>query len=203
MGPKPEVLTTTEKVEVIQSKRKQVYGFGAFTVLVLVVLLVGAIRPSISTILRLNQEIKQKKIVLQQLIDKVNTINALKIQYDQFQSTAEDLRLVYPSTGDFSLFMANIEQLSKKYDYNLTSISFNDSDNPEDAGTSVLIPMNSVITIRGTDENLIPFIKAIEGMPMYPVVDKVSYNNQPTPEGDINFTISIVIYKIDDPLFYE
>lgn len=192
-----------EKLSLIKSKRNQTLGASVFTLIVILVMVVGAIRPSVATILEIREEIQQKEETLETLREKQRTLDGLRAQYDSNEDIFEALPLIYPNTGDFSLFMGNIEEVSLQNGFELTSISFDDNSTEFAQTYDVLQPIRVTILVRGDVENLIPFLNALESMPMYPGTLAVSYGTQVDDDGKINFNIDLVIYELEDDLFYE
>ncbi|WKZ31515.1 MAG: hypothetical protein QY318_02005 [Candidatus Dojkabacteria bacterium] len=192
-----------EQVESIKDSKKKVYGFTVFTFIVVIICVVFAIRPSVATIIRVQSEIKTKRQYKEQLEAKINAIGSLYAQFTQFEDTAKEVTLIFPHTGDFSLFMSNIEGLAEKNNFVLNNISFDEPDREPPIQTVVLENWRANITVIGKEEDIIPFMKDIEAMPMYPIIDKITYSTEEDSDGNIRASISILIYKIDDPLFYE
>lgn len=201
-----------ENVKFIQNKQKKVYGFGAFTVFVLIVLVVGAIRPSISTIIRLNKEIEVKGVTVDTLNNKIKTIGSLASQYSGFEDTAVQLSLIYPNTGDFSLFLANIESICARNDMELKGILFDEMDpGDKDIPLTILTPASVNISVVGPEDNLVALLQDLEGLPMFPEIQRVSYGTKPITKADddesdiekLGFSINMKLYKIDDLLFFE
>lgn len=192
-----------ENVNLINSKKKQVYAFGLFTAFVVIILLAGAIAPSIRTISVLLSEIKEKEGLLNELEVKVETLGSLQTQYEEISDPIRDLKLVFPNSGDFSLLMANLEDLTTSHNYNLRSITFGDSDDDFKYDTTVLQPKLITVVVEGSNQDLIPFLKSIEELPMYPTITAVSYTSEPGEEGENIISIKMVIYEITDSNFYE
>lgn len=193
----------SQQVEAVKASKKKVYGFTVFSFIVVIVCIAFAIRPSISTILRVRQEIKQKQQYYDQLNTKINALGALYAQFSQFEDTAEEVKLIFPNTGDFSLFMSNIEGITQRNNFELTNISFSEPDTPPPVKTAILEYWTASITVVGDEADVILLLKDIEAMPMYPIIDRVSYSTEKDENGKIRASITIMIYKIDDPLFYE
>lgn len=69
----PNTANLMERVNIVSDRKKQVYSFSLLTIVIVVALGVGAVKPSIETIMRLNGEIKEKKVTLETLDTKINT----------------------------------------------------------------------------------------------------------------------------------
>lgn len=200
----PNTANLMERVNIVSDRKKQVYSFSLLTIVIVVALGVGAVKPSIETIMRLNGEIKEKKVTLETLDTKINTLNSLSLQYSDFEETAQDLKLVFPTNGDFSLFLANIENICRTYGFQLNTIGFGRSRfKAEVLNLQNLKPVDVTLTVLGDKNDMIQLLQAFEEMPMYPIVRSVNFSNETSNEGLTNISISLVIYEIENETFYE
>lgn len=184
-------------------KRKSYIFFG-FSVFAVIILAVFAIRPTILTITRINKEIKEKTVINNLLGSKIDTLSTLDQQYQEYSEDLDNLELIYPEEGNFSLFMANIDSIISRNGFSLVSISFDkykgDSYN---VSTKVLVPQLVRISIKGKESNLVKLLKDLEGLPMYPVIETVSYSTQRDNDGLSSFSLSIRIYNIENNNFFN
>ena len=190
-----------DQVNIVKGKKQQVYTFSVLTFVVVLILVVGAIKPSIETMARLNSEIKQKEIVRDKLEDKMNALNELSLQYAEFEETAEDLELIFPTNGDFSLFLANIESLSEESGFDLKSISFGKT-RRQGSSLTTLKSVRIDLQVEGAKEEIIPFLQKLESLPMYPEIKVLSYSTD-EEDGLNSYAIMMIIYEIQNETFYE
>lgn len=183
----------------IQSKT---YSFAIFTIAVVIILLVGAIRPTVLTITKISSDIKEKELINERLNTKINNLSVLSNEYDRLREDFETLPLIFPTQGNFSLFMSNVEQISKDNGYTLNNVSFN-TPQEMDLRLTVLKPWAARITVAGSKANLVRLLEAFESMPMYPIVNKVSFANTPDENNQTVISIEMIIFRIDDPNFYD
>jgi len=198
-------VTTNRIIAIISNKRNEMYGFATFTLLIVVLLAAFAIRPTIITIVKINQEIKDKTIVNEQLANKINALSSLGNDYSNMKDSFNDFQLLYPSNGDYSLFMANIESICERHSYTLDSVNFRSKEvgNSLDFHLSELDQWEATINITGTDSELTRLIDDIESMPMFPVVDFISYSNDKDEQGKTNFSIGITLFHVNKTDFYK
>lgn len=194
-----------QKVNMINDRKKQVFGFGLFTAFIIIILLAGAIGPSINTIVSILAKISEKQVLQEQLDQKITTLGSLNTQYENLGEQIRDLELVFPNNEDYSLFMSNIEVISRNHNFTISNISFEEIDLvPEETSvTTVLNFKKANITIAGKEDDLIPLLREIEEMPMYPIIRSVSYSANEDIDGNTSFSIEVVIYKIEETNFYE
>jgi hypothetical protein len=185
-----------------KSNKTKTYGFVAFTLLVVIILIVGALRPTVLTITRINKEIEDKRFINEQLESKLSNIGDLSVQYTDLEDDANTLPLIYPPSGNFSLFMSNVEEISKSFGYSLSGINFGDADGVE-TDLNALSPFSAKLTVTGKKTNLVKLLQAFESMPMYPVVNQVSYASKTNDDGLTSFSIELIVYETTDPEFYK
>ncbi|GAB4157359.1 MAG: hypothetical protein Fur003_1090 [Candidatus Dojkabacteria bacterium] len=194
-----------DSLALFKDKKKLTFYFGAFTAIVVIVLIAGAIIPSVSTIIRLSAEIKVKKQLYADLQQKANDLENLNQEFDQNRQTFNDMELLFPANKDFSLIMANIEDICVKNGFLLENINFEtgEAPNQEVSPTNVLVPRSVTLTLKGKRTSFIPMLKDIEKLPMFPEVISISYANEADDNGNTTYNIQILLYAIEDSLFYH
>lgn len=203
---KEKNINTTEYIKLIKEspEKKRAYAFFAFSVFAIIVLIAFAIRPTILTISRINKEIKEKTVINNLLGTKIDTLTVLDREYQEYQDDFKNLALIFPENGNFSLFMANIDAIISRNGFSLVSISFDKykGDN-YNFSTKVLTPKSVRLSIRGNDSNLVNLLKDLESLPMYPVVESVSFSTQEDKDGLNAFSINIRIYNVEKDNFFN
>jgi hypothetical protein len=182
--------------------KKTFYYLSAFTAIVAIVLGLFAIRPTILTITKINKEIKEKTRISEALDDKIDALTQLDQQYSEYEDKLEALQLIFPTSGNFSLFMSNIEAVVARNGFVLNGLSFSEYDDElYDISSSVLSPWAVQLNVAGPANNLDNLFNDLEEMPMYPVIDRFNYGQ--TDEEELrSFSISMRIYHIENNNFY-
>jgi len=200
-------INTTEYIKIIKEspEKKKSYIFVAVTVAVSIVLVIFAIRPTILTITRINKEITEKQRIDEALTKKIETLTELDKQYTQVKGSFSDLALIYPVNANFSLLLANIESVVSRNGYALGSVGFDKYDKNDNykINTKYLAPWSLRVTVKGRVNNIINLLKDFESMPMYPVVESLSYSSQVDKNGLTSFGITMRIYHIENSNFYK
>lgn len=199
-------LNTEEYIKMINEspEKKKGYIFAGATVLVSILLIVFAVRPTILTITQINSSIKEKTRLSTSLDAKISTLNALDKQFQDIGTELNDLKLIYPADGNFSLLLANIDPILSRNGFFLNGINFDKySDKNVTFTPKVLVPWSVKISTKGKTANVINLLKDLEALPMFPVVESFSYTDQKDENGLTNFSINMRIYKIDSANFYE
>jgi len=201
-----KALNTEEYVKLVKEspERKKGYIFAGITLAVSILLIVFAVRPTLLTISNINAEIKEETRLDTLLDAKIDTLSKLDKQYTEMKEDLSYLRLIYPDNKDFSLFMANSTGMLSKNGFTLTSISFdNYGEDNFDLVTKVLVPWSVRLNVKGKPSNLVNLLKDLEGLPMYPVIESLSYSSQKDENGLTSYSINLRIYEIENNNFYD
>ena len=185
---------------------KQIEGvFIGLTYVVATLLLVFAIIPTVSTILQINKEIREKQSIHKALEDKLAALSALDEEYNSRNSEFKDLSLLFPASGNFSLFLSNIDAVVARNNFILESISFSEYDREGfNIKTLSLKPWSVRISVSGKKVYLITLLRDLEAMPMYPVIEAVTYGDDVDDDGNTKYSLTLRIYHIpDNPNFYD
>lgn len=179
--------------------------FVGLTYVVAILLLVFAVIPTVSTILQINKEIQEKERTQKALEEKLVALSSLDEEYNARLTEFQNLSLIFPSTGNFSLFLSNIDAVVARNNFVLNSISFSEYDKSTyDINTISLKPWSVRMTVSGKKVYLITLLRGLEDMPMYPVVESVSYGDDVDDDGNTRYSITLRIYHIpENPKFYD
>lgn len=181
--------------------------FTGLTFIVAVLLIVFAISPTITTVTDINKEIKEKEGITQALELKIKALNELDNQYNENKETFKDISLIFPTSQNFSLFLANIDAIVTRNNFILTSIGFSEyketTKDEDSLSISSLTPFSVRLSVKGSRMNLISFLKDLESLPMYPVVESINYSSDVDEEGFTDFSVSLRVYHIENVNFYE
>jgi len=201
-----KLLNTEEYIKLVKEspEKKRGYVFAAVTVVVSILLIVFAVRPTIIKITQINATIKEANRLNTALDAKITTLSNLDKQFEEVGTELQDLRLIYPANGDFSLFLANITPILSRNGFYLSGISFDKySDKNITFAAKVLVPWSVKISAKGKTSNAVNLLKELEALPMYPVIESFSYTDQKDESGLTSFSINLRIYKIDNANFYK
>lgn len=191
-----------------QKMRNQIVGTSLVTLVVATALIFGAIRPTIVTISSIIEGNKAKQDIVDRLDAKINALNALSQSYNyEVKEQLEFLSYLYPTKGNFSLVMANIDKVCENNNFYLSSINFV-SPGKEIAPirsaekNAILTPWQVNISASGNREDLIKLMNELEKMPIYPTITSVNFGSDTDDKGRTNFSINMIIYKVDKIDFY-
>lgn len=188
-----------------EAPSKQVENvFVGLTYIFAVLLLVFAIIPTINTIFQINKEIQEKQTVYKALENKIIALSSLDGQYNENLDKFKDLTLLYPTSGNFSLFLSNIDAVISRNNFVLDAISFSEYDRDTfQIKTSVVKPWSVRIVVSGKKVYLVTLLRDLEAMPMFPVIESLAYGTDIDDEGNTKYSITLRIYHVENPKFYE
>lgn len=201
-----KTVNTTEYIKLIKEspEKKKSYIFLGVTIVVVIALAIFAIRPTILTISLITKEIKEKGRLDTSLEQKITVLTSLDKEYSDNKESFDNLELIFPDDGNYSLFLSNIESVVSRNGFSLVGVSFDKYDNENyNISSTNVIPWTSRINVKGRVVNLINLLKDIEDLPMYPVIETLSYTSQVDKSGMTSFSISIRIYHIENNKFYD
>lgn len=203
---KEKKVNTAEYIKLLKEspEKKRSYLFFGFSIVVVIILVIFAIRPTIATIVRINQEIREKTRTNEQLEKKINTLSDLDNEYTPNKEKFDNLELVFPADDNFSLFLANIEAVVARNGFALNNLGFSRYRGRNyNINTRVLVPYSVSFSVRGRQRNLISLLRELEDLPMYPAVESLSFSIDEDQEELPSFSINLRIYRIENKQFYK
>jgi len=176
-----------------------------FTLIVIILLIVFAIRPTITKIVNIRKEIKEKERISKLLDDRIQTLSSLDNEFEESKEKFEFIPLVYPESERYVLLLSNMEPIVNRNSFKLSSLAFDKYDGESfNLPTSALKPTSVRITVLGLYSNFVSLLKDFESLPMYIVVDRISFGNSKTSEtNEVSFTLNLRVYNVNDPKFYS
>jgi Tfp pilus assembly protein PilO len=201
--------TGSNKVEYVNliknsPSKNMEYIFLGLTFIVSILLIVFAVKPTIDTVLSINKEIKEKKRVVAALDSKINALSKLDGQYLENKEKFEDLTLIFPTAGNFSLMLSNVEAVVSRNGFVLGSVNFSEYDDESyDISASTLMPWTMRLAVSGKKSSFQNLLKDLEGMPMFPVIERVNYSDKVDDDGFTSYSLTLRIYHVENKLFYE
>ena len=185
------------------SKKAEMISTG-LTFIVATLLIVFAIVPTIQTVTDISKEIKKKEQVSEALKNKLAALTSLDGQYNEYKETFDDFTLIFPTSKNFSLLLANMDALVTRNGFSLSSISFSEYGGKNySIATKTLKPYSVRMLVKGEKTYLMNLLKSLEEMPMYPVVENLSYSTKTDEDGNTSYSILIRVYHVDNMNFYE
>ena len=178
---------------------------GGFTLFFALVLILFAIRPTITDIIRIRHQLKVYQNIAVKLDDKIDNIYNLSDIFDRNKMTLAYFDIYYPRNLDYSLFVANLEYITKDLGTKLMGVSYSEqmgsryTKDSEKRGINAVVPVVFSITIQGDYNQLVAFLKRLEQTPFLPEILSMNYQAS-TPEKKQSFTINVLLFRLKTPL---
>ena len=133
------------------------------TFAIIVLLIVFAIRPTVTKIVIIRKDIKEKERISQTLDQRIQMISSLEKEYDESKEKFEFLQFVYPESEKYILLLSNIEPIVNRNSFKLTSFRFDKYDGDSyDLPTSLVKPGVIQLSVTGLYSNFINLLKESE-----------------------------------------
>lgn len=99
------------------------YGSTIFTLLMIIVFIFFAIKPTIETITVLQKKLENYNEILQKIEQKANDLSEGKKNYDNLaESTKIKIQSAIPDSADIKSVIQNIEQITTRHDASISAI---------------------------------------------------------------------------------
>ncbi|NLZ24519.1 type 4a pilus biogenesis protein PilO [Candidatus Dojkabacteria bacterium] len=196
----------TEYAQIIKkgASKKVDMVFTGLTFIAATLLIVFAIVPTVQTVKDIDREIKKKEQMSAALGKKLEALTSLDTQYNQNKEIFDSLELIFPTTKEFTLLLANIDAVTQRNNFILQSISFAEYRNRDyQTEATVLNPFSVRLSVAGSKADLTNLLKDLEQMPMFPAIESMAYSSKVDKDGNINYSISLRVYHLLEHKFYE
>jgi Tfp pilus assembly protein PilO len=175
---------------------RKTFTFLGVTLVLMIILLMGAIKPTITKITDLNAEIKVKSEVNDKLQEKINNIGKLQEEYEERKEDLSVIEVFFPKDMDYSLVLASLEKVTEKYGFELSSVSITLSES-EDSEYKDMEVVNIRITGEGRNTKVTQLLKHLEELPIVPNLKSVSISpDEDSDEEDwVDVGINMKVFK--------
>lgn len=142
----------------LKPPRTEDYLLVTFTLILVLVFLAFAIRPSVLTAYKLYRSIQEYKKIDSILTDKMISLENIRENYTQILAYDEDLQHAIPATAQEGQFLADINALAAQNEIDVASFYFSSKQDPN-------IPQKEVkLEIQGSYENIKNFLQGIQNL---------------------------------------
>ena len=182
-----------------ESLSTKTYTFAGITLITVLVFLLGAISPTLSAISRIQNEVKEKEIIDDQLQNKINILTDLQNSVIEYEDDLEIIDTYFPLNSDHSVLMAGLERITTSYGFQMVSLSIkvNDGDEATDAYSGMRLVEVKVVG-SGPRSQVSNLLEHFENMPVVPEITKVSYAlDESYRTGFVGLSVLMNIYKME------
>ncbi len=185
----------------MRTPKQKTYTFLGITLVVILIFLVGAILPTLSTISEIRGEISERETVDAQLQEKINAMQALQTAHLEKQEDLELVDVFFPEDSDYSLLMANLERISQKYGYDLNSVQISGQEEGKQKEESEYRGMEVVevqISVTGSKTGMSNLLSHLENLPVVPQITRVSFMPDEDENSDIHLVVNMTIHRMSN-----
>lgn len=199
-----QLASTRNISSILQTSQQKAISTGLLTFALVVALLWGSFRPTFITIVQTNRKYEEKRAALDKLeLQNTNLTSLLKDRLEQ-KDKLKELDYYFPSDGDYSLLVTNLNQIAKKYKLRLDSVSFSASYFRQVEKISALqfpemTPQTFLVSLTGDPAQLTDFVTYLESIPFLPKVLNISYAPNKTDVSKTSVSMTLLLYKMSSP----
>lgn len=182
-----------------ESISSQTYTFAGITLIAVLIFLLGAIRPTLSAISEIQNEVKEKERIDAQLQQKINVLTELQNSVTEYEDDLKIIETYFPSTSDYSVLMASMERITAAYGFQMNSLSIKVDDTGEvESEYSGMSLVEVKIVGNGPRSQVVELIEHFENMAVIPEIAKVNYVlDESYRTGFVNLSVIMNIYKME------
>lgn len=142
-----------------------------------------AIRPTLATIITLRKEIADKKELMEKLDNKINSLSALQIAYQQAEDDLPYLAKALPTVPELGEAVSWLEKTSTASGVNVDRFATaNIAYSQQASGSAVFIPID--IGLGGGYENILNFLSQVNSLPRVYAIRDLEINKDNSSSVD-------------------
>lgn len=155
------------------------YGSTIFTLIIIIIFIFFAIKPTIETILILQKKLADSNKVLDQLNQKVTSLTEAKKNYDNLNPQVKrKIDDAIPNKSNFNSLIQNIENTIKTYEASISALQIQPinlvSKDQNKIGT--LSQVDFTVNIEGQYQNLISILQQMTSSSRVISIDSITIN---------------------------
>ena len=181
-------------VKFFESAQNKSYTILGLTFIALIIFGAFAIRPTITTIVKLNKKVQEGQQLDARMQEKIDTLYSLQSQIYNNDRKLKLSESSFPNDPKIDIIVANAELVAQKYDLTLVSLTPGDevdSESLESLSSKILL-QSMRITLEGSRENFQKFIQHIETLPREIHITRIAVNED---DDDLeNNTLTAKVY---------
>ncbi len=150
----------------------------ALTLITLCFFGIFAIGPTLSTISKLQKELKDNQLIEEQLKQKINNLSILQEKYANLQGDLVDVYSAIPKTPENAVLIGQIEALAKNNGVDIISAQTLQVEAiSENKVSKKYSSYNFNISIEGDYNNIVKFISSLSNMQRILSLETITINN--------------------------
>ncbi len=178
----------------LESTRNRTYTILGMTFIALIVFGAFAIRPTIGTIVKLQNKVENGRIIEQNMQDKIDALSSMQQKIYDNGRKIEQLEEALPLKESLDTIVASVELIAKKYSITVDRLT------PTEAGSEAetelseggFLTKSVNVDLTGSRENFYDFINQLENIPRIIHINEISI--QKSDEAKDMDSLSVSFY---------
>lgn len=185
-------------VSTLYKKRADLRAFLeiVLSIVAVIIFLMFALKPTALTIISLIQQIKEEKVTISALDQKISDLRKASTLLGQNQVHISSIETAVASTPSPDIFIKQVEAISAKDGVNLIGLAVNDvilvgtPKTVRDSGDFKPLPENAneigyTISVKGGFTNIDTFLKDLENLRVVSTIDSLTISSSVTDSGRV------------------
>ena len=187
---------TQNIVKFLESTKNKSYTILGLSFLSLIVFGAFAIRPTIATIFKLQNRVKEGKAIEARMQQKIENLSELQMLMYEQERNIDLLKENLSDKPRIDTIIANVELIAKEYNLKVMSIkpSTNTNDKTKDMFEQGLLVESMEVGLFGSQFDLQKYIEHFEKLPRTVRVESVGYLRPSRQANDDDFELSANLY---------
>lgn len=192
-----------EAISLGKNNQQKAVNTTLLTLILVAVLAWGSLRPTIQTITNTSKKYNEYSAALEKLKTFNTNLTQLISSQDENKDDLKKIDLYYPYDANYSLFIANLKEISTQHGFALNGVSFTAQGQRQLENTQKLKYSNLASTafrleIEGALNNLPEYLVHIERLPYSPKIIGVAYSPNARDVTKNKINITIVLYRLNN-----
>ena len=162
------------------------YGSTIFTLIIMAIFIIFAIRPTIATILVLQKKLVDSKAVLEKLNQKANDLGLAKQNYNSLNETALfKISKAIPNTPELKSITQTLENTALKYNASISALQIQPQvfETKKEDTLGAISNISFIFNATGEYQNLISVLQDLKESSRLFSIDKLSLSRLSEGEG--------------------
>lgn len=161
--------------------------FLTLSLVLIIVLVLSALRPTLTTIATLTGQIQQQRKLEQQLDAKINTLKEAQQQLSRISIQIAYLNDAIPTSAQISVWSNSLSRVASESGATVTDITI---DNIPVAQVSQAKPLAFKVTASGQYGQIYQFLQSLQSLRRLIKLDKLDVSRQNPSDNNISLTIN-------------
>lgn len=153
-----------------------------------------AINPTVTTIVKLNKEISDSKIVNNKLSQKINNLSSLSQHYQEISDDLPFIMNAIPNTPNAPEMLAQIQSVAKDSSITIKNIGIDPIQLTKPVVTNNRSSLSFTLSGQGTYQNMSNFLSILINIQRTISINSISITRESEGTGIINSTIKGTAY---------